>query len=53
VDGTKRTEKLDGDNNKHIRKYLPKHFMIKVKDGDVICGACKLRHYKKVKYTMF
>jgi hypothetical protein len=38
--------KLDGDNNKHIRKYLFKNFMIKVKEGDVICGACRLRHYK-------
>jgi hypothetical protein len=36
----------DGDNNKHIRKYLFKNFMIKVKEGDVICGACRLRHYK-------
>jgi hypothetical protein len=48
---TKRTKpkerrKLDGDNNKHIRKYLFKNFMIKVKEGDVICGACRLRHYK-------
>jgi hypothetical protein len=32
--GTKPKErrKLDGDNNKHIRKYLFKNFMIKVKD---------------------
>jgi hypothetical protein len=48
---TKRTKpkerrKLDGDNNKHIRKYLFKNFMIKVKEGDVICSTCRLRHYK-------
>ena len=48
---TKRTKpkerrKLDGDYNKHIRKYLFKNFTIKVKEGDVICGACRLRNYK-------
>jgi hypothetical protein len=37
---------LDGDNNKHIRKDLFKNFTLKVKEGDVICGACRLRNYK-------
>jgi hypothetical protein len=26
--------------------FLFKNFMIKVKEGEVICGACRLRHYK-------
>jgi hypothetical protein len=28
------------------QRYLFKNFMIKVKEGEVICGACRLRHYK-------
>jgi hypothetical protein len=39
-------DKGRGIYNKHIRKYLFKNYMIKIKEGDVICGACRLRHYK-------
>ena len=37
---------IQGHYDPEASTIIPKHFMIKVKEGDGICGACKLRHYK-------
>lgn len=41
---------LNGVNNKHLRKYLQKYFLITTTESDVICGKCRRTYYRQQAY---
>lgn len=36
---------LCGANNKHLRKYIEKTFLVNCRENDVLCGRCRREYY--------